>query len=334
MNAGYLLVDLIVGGGTENIPVRNPYEGILLLGSGTLTSSWTIQSTGTPRKGHHEHIMYRATLTFSGNTLTIFGKAIPAVLEGKPFDVDAVYDGAAWQVSVKAATIESEAIDGLAIKDATITGSTKLVDNSVVFTKLEPLLEGEMLIGNVSDEVSAVFAGGDAKIMIGDGVTSAPQTIAGDVNVDNVGASVIQPNSVTEAMLAFSLPGQLKVAAATLNKSDIDAIFTTPKIILSSVAANEAVSVVAVAIDYFFNSAAFTWDNDLEIQNTGGGILATILEADLEVGANKTWSFVEINQRDMIKAAGLHIKAASGNPTGGGTDSTYKINVLYLTHKF
>lgn len=329
MRSGYNLIELTAGGGTSSIPIRNPYSHSMILGNATMTSGWTVQITGTPQKGHREILLYRATMNFNGNTLTIFGKSIPSYLQSKPFNVEAVYDGSAWQVNVMPSTIETLTVDGSSIVAASIDGSTKLTDDSVVFTKLEPLAEGEILIGDSSDDASAVFAGGNAKILIGDGTTLNSVAVSGDVAISNAGVVSIQPGVITSDMLAFEFLGQVKAIALELDQADVLALNGTPIEILSAPDPNVAYVPCGLLINYTYNSAIFNWSGEMQIKYAGGGLIVEAAEADVETGANKIWSIPFVTQFDITKGVGIEVSAETANPTGGGTSSKYYLVLYY-----
>ena len=59
------------GGGTESRTPGTDKGYLICLGSGTLSSSWTIEGDGSPIDGDTWYIDYRATLTANGNDFTI-----------------------------------------------------------------------------------------------------------------------------------------------------------------------------------------------------------------------------------------------------------------------
>ena len=94
-------IDLTAGGGTENLPVFAPTSMYIIqsTGSVTLTSNWTIQESGTPTTGLEYHFRYEADITPDGNTITVFGRALPDTLYDKTHDIIAYYDGTDWEVN-------------------------------------------------------------------------------------------------------------------------------------------------------------------------------------------------------------------------------------------
>lgn len=329
MNSSVKILDLTAGGGTENIPAYNPFAYTLLLSTATFTSSWTIQGSGTPKQGMREIFVYRGAADFDGNTLTIYGKVVPAHLEAKPWVAVVTYNGSSWDVTITADTVDTQTIDAAALVDVSIL-TAKIADSAVTFEKLESLVEGEIIIGNSSNIASEFFAGGADKFLIGNGTTLLSVAISGDILIPSTGIAAIQPGVVTEAMLAFSL-GNLLVTSAKLTQAQFEALNTTPIEILSDavVGVNDMVKVAGAVVSYTFADSAVAWLGNMQVQTNTGAILLNILEADLENGSSKNWDVPNVTQRDLVKNTGLRLQAAGGDPAGGGGDSTYEVFVFY-----
>ena len=86
------------GGGTITLDPRVNYPVLSLVGSPTLSSSWTVQGGGSPLAGDTFIVYYAATAAVGANTITIFSKQLTAAqaLAGTSI-VFATYDGTAWQ---------------------------------------------------------------------------------------------------------------------------------------------------------------------------------------------------------------------------------------------
>lgn len=95
------IITLTAGGGTENLDVYSPSNLYIIKGVATLTSNWTIQSSGTPVQGLQYDFKYEAEIDLDGNTITIFGKTLPATLADKTHEITAYYDGVDWEVNFK-----------------------------------------------------------------------------------------------------------------------------------------------------------------------------------------------------------------------------------------
>lgn len=71
---GYKDIALTAGGGTINLEPGVDEKYIRITGSAvTLTSSWTIQGTGTPKQGDTFIVYVDQQITLNGNNVTIFG---------------------------------------------------------------------------------------------------------------------------------------------------------------------------------------------------------------------------------------------------------------------
>lgn len=69
---------LTSGGGTINLDPDSNKKFQYIKGTATLSSSWTIQTSGTPSNGDEFVVFYDAAITIGGNNVTIFGNALSA----------------------------------------------------------------------------------------------------------------------------------------------------------------------------------------------------------------------------------------------------------------
>lgn len=128
--------ELTAGGGTINLPSDANYDFYKFYGTRTLSSSWTIQSSGTLVKGVTYNIIYEANLTLGANSLTIFGLNIPQDLANRDFNAICVYNGSSWDVNL------SVDFDGLPfITDSMLTSNSvttiKIANDAVDADKLK-----------------------------------------------------------------------------------------------------------------------------------------------------------------------------------------------------
>jgi len=139
--------ELIAGGGTINLPSIGNYDFYKFYGTHTLSSSWTIQASGTLRKGLTYNIIYEANLTLGANSLTIFGLTIPRDIAARDFHATCVYNGSSWDVnlsvdfdglpfitdnmltadSVTTIKIANDAVDADKLKDDVVIDSNRAV---------------------------------------------------------------------------------------------------------------------------------------------------------------------------------------------------------------
>lgn len=144
---------LVAGGGTINLPVTDPYTKYVFDGSATLSSSYTIQSSGTPSLGTEFIIQYNASLILNSNTLTIFGADIIADLALKHFIVHAIYNGSSWDTTVLANFGDQPFITGDMIDFQTIVSGNIANDAVTTVTVLNSAITAAKL---ASDSVSTV----------------------------------------------------------------------------------------------------------------------------------------------------------------------------------
>lgn len=92
---------LTSGGGTINLSVNDPYSDYDITGTATLVASYNIQATGTPVKNTKFVFNYEASITLSGNTLTIFGLSLDASQALQSCFIVSKYDGSAWDTQIQ-----------------------------------------------------------------------------------------------------------------------------------------------------------------------------------------------------------------------------------------
>lgn len=114
---------LTAGGGTANWSMSSLATLYVIQGTATLTSSWTIQPQGLPVLGTIFKIKYEAAINLSGNTITIFGQAMPETLVTKTHEITCYYDGVDWEVNFIPDIMETESIpyDNIAPGDVEFT---------------------------------------------------------------------------------------------------------------------------------------------------------------------------------------------------------------------
>lgn len=89
---------LTAGGGTINLDPASNKLFQYLTGTATLSSSWTVQVSGTPADGDEFWVLYDAAITLSGNNVTIFGTALTAAEAlGAKMVFHAKYVGSTWR---------------------------------------------------------------------------------------------------------------------------------------------------------------------------------------------------------------------------------------------
>lgn len=90
---------LTAGGGTKNLLTSSGVSLYIITGTTTLTSSWTIQPSGTPSIGMTYSFLYKASIDLGTSNITIFGETLPTNLADKEFRAESIWNGTAWVTS-------------------------------------------------------------------------------------------------------------------------------------------------------------------------------------------------------------------------------------------
>ena len=95
---------ILAAGGTFNINLNDGEDSTLFyrfIGNVTLTSNFTIAFTGATTKPKRVVILYDATVTLNGNTITILGTQLTDVqAAGGNVTIQAVYDGTTKSIKI------------------------------------------------------------------------------------------------------------------------------------------------------------------------------------------------------------------------------------------
>ena len=136
------------------------HEGYDIYGTATLAGTWAIGYTGTPRTSMRLLFDYYASVTLSGQIITILGTQVPDEYALKKFKAEAVYTGSVWSVRFSPSLDESAVL---------VTANYK--DESVTLAKVEDVTATYIIVGNGSNRPTAVIMSGDITISNA-GVTS------------------------------------------------------------------------------------------------------------------------------------------------------------------
>lgn len=98
IGSGATTTVLTNGGGTITMDITKNDNTLVLTGSPTLSSSWTVVAGGTPRAGDMQICHYKATATVGANTITILGQLLSTeqALAGNSIVISS-YDGSLWR---------------------------------------------------------------------------------------------------------------------------------------------------------------------------------------------------------------------------------------------
>ncbi len=196
--------------GTISIPVdasASPYPVIvnnIIAGTVTLTGGLVVSPSGTPVTGQRVVITWNASVTPSGNTITIFGETVPTELAARNFVAECLWDGTGgpWVVNILPdfAGVGIVAADRLAA-DAVTTA--KIADDAVTLAKMAGLAKGNIIYGDASGDPASVNLGAvDANLVVGDTTNGvAVVAMSGDATIAKTGALTIANDAVTTAKI-------------------------------------------------------------------------------------------------------------------------------------
>ncbi len=204
---------LTAGGGTLNIPLSGYVEYWYIYGTATLSSSWTIQGSGTAYEGMVIQILYNATVTLGGNNVTIFGTALTAAEARTRNNIFCYYDGSAWKVSIGGSLNQIRYIDSMQIADYSITTS-----------KMANLTATYIYVGNSSNRPVGVEMTGDVTISNAGVTTIGAKKVKATMMEDLTSAYILVGNA-TNRPTAVGVSGDITLAntgAMTVDDDKID----------------------------------------------------------------------------------------------------------------
>lgn len=113
---------LATGGGTLNLDVNLPFTHYTITMSGTYSSNWTIQPTGTAAAGMLFIIEFNgmAGANLGGNSVTLFGEDISADKLNSIGRFYCRYDGSSWDVSFMASSMKTSQVKDIKRVEKTI----------------------------------------------------------------------------------------------------------------------------------------------------------------------------------------------------------------------
>lgn len=194
--------------GTISIPVDQASAGSfpfvrdnIIAGTVTLTGGLVVSPSGTPTTGQRVVITWNASVTPSGNTITIFGETVPTELAARNFIAECLWDGTGgpWVVNILTdfAGVGIVAANRLAA-DAVTTA--KIADDAVTLAKVQDVAANSVLVRDAnSSGVLTEKALATTQILIGDGTGFTAAALSGDVTMTNAGVVTLAANSVITA---------------------------------------------------------------------------------------------------------------------------------------
>jgi len=184
------------GGGTLSLDVAKSYDIFYISGTATLSSSWTIQSTGTPVKGTTFEFYYSADITLNGNNITILGLSLTDIESSTKSQITAYYNGASWETTIRP---DFNADD--------IIATDHIQDGAVSLSKFTPLITGAMIYVDASGSWSPLYGSTSNDLLMYNGTVPDFVQSTGDVIIANTGVSTIQVDAVDKGMVNANVAG-------------------------------------------------------------------------------------------------------------------------------
>jgi len=178
------------------------YTNNIIVGTVTLTGGLVVSPSGTPTTGQRVVVTWNASVTPSGNTITIFGETVPDELAAKNFVAECVYGGAAWVVNILPDFAGTGIIGSHRLASDSVT-TTSIADDSVTLAKMAGLAKGNIIYGDASGDPAIVNLGAvDANLVVGDTTNGvAVVAMSGDATISKAGALTIATSAVTTAKI-------------------------------------------------------------------------------------------------------------------------------------
>ena len=206
--------------GTLNISV-DPSPSLLVdsasiarvTGTVTLVGPLAISPTGTPQKNMNVKVLWEASVTPSGSTVTIFGETVPDELLASNFVAECIYNGSAWVVNLLPDFAGTGIIAGKLL-GADSVSTTKIIDDAVTNDKLANISRGSVKVGGASDAPTDLDAKTSGNILVGDGTDVVSVPVSGDATLSSAGALTIANSAVTTAKIDDGAVTPTKLSAS------------------------------------------------------------------------------------------------------------------------
>ena len=236
--------------GTISIPVDQASAGSfpfvrdnIIAGTVTLSGGLVVSPSGTPTTGQRVVITWNASVTPSGNTITIFGETVPTELAARNFVAECLWDGTGgpWVVNILPdfAGVGIVAADRIAANAVT---TAKIADDAVTLAKVQDVAANSVLVRDAnSSGVLTEKALATTQILIGDGTGFTAAALSGDVTMTNAGVVTLAANSVITA--------DITDANVTVEKCEADLLYDMISVRIDSKSA-AAVGNVNITMPY------------------------------------------------------------------------------------
>ena len=194
------------------------YTNNIIAGTVTLTGGLVVSPSGTPTTGQRVVVTWNASVTPSGNIITIFGETVPTELAARNFVAECLWDGTGgpWVVNILPdfAGVGIVAADRIAANAVT---TAKIADDAVTLAKMAGLAKGNIIYGDASGDPASVNLGAvDANLVVGDTTNGvAVVAMSGDATIAKTGALTIANDAITTAKILDANVTPAKLSASS-----------------------------------------------------------------------------------------------------------------------
>ena len=213
--------------GTISIPVDQASAGSypvvadnIITGTVTLVGGLVVSPSGTPTTGQRVVVTWNASVTPSGNTITIFGETVPTELAARNFVAECLWDGTAWVVNILPDFAGVGIVDSDRLAASSVT-TAKIADNAVTLAKMAGLAKGKIIYGDASGDPADIELGSaDGRMLLGDTINGvAAVDMSGDATLTKAGVLTIASNAVTTAKILDANVTPAKMSAGARKAS-------------------------------------------------------------------------------------------------------------------
>ena len=228
-------INVDAGGTITLTPATLPQTIVLTTSGAAMSSDFILQLSGTPPNGQVWRVwLFLGGVNLNGHTIEIFGNypdedmcnndwSYYTFLQTSVLLVNYVPSFWQWQLG----------------KDPAINGQDIQINSLFLDRLAEPVSRtyidttgrGRIWYGNATNQTSTLFAGGNGKVLIGDGTDVNSVAVSGDIAITSAGVTSIAAGSIVNADVNASAAIALsKLAALTASKpvvTDGSGVLTT-----------------------------------------------------------------------------------------------------------
>ena len=213
--------------GTISIPVDQASAGSypvvsnnIITGAVTLVGPLAISPIGTPVTGQRVVITWNASVTPSGNTITIFYETVPTELAARNFVAECLWNGTAWVVNILPDFAGVGIVDSDRLAADSVT-TAKIEDNAVTLAKMAGLAKGKIIYGDASGNPADIELGSaDGRMLLGDTAAGvAAVDMSGDATISKAGALTIANDAISTVKVADGAITPVKMSAGARKSS-------------------------------------------------------------------------------------------------------------------